>query len=237
MNILKSVILAVFVFCLINGVASAKSVPISGIAIQGQPGGNCCFNGDFSISGPSLSLFQGTPDGPNEIGICTLDRICNFSFSIGSTATFCTYCLEYSSGSLGNIAVQFLDPTLTLKGSAFYSGATSMSVPMTVSGTIIGYQLINCDPSGAECSLGQQEFTLHISGSGTGTLNINPDGGFGIIQGVSTNFTGTATTVPEPISLVLTGTGLLGIFLRKKIRSGGLPQPHDGPMPRRDDST
>jgi hypothetical protein len=45
-------------------------------------------------------------------------------------------------------------------------------------------------------------------------------GGVGVasIQGVFSNFTGTATTaVPEPISLVLTGTGLVGVLVRRKI--------------------
>lgn len=217
MNILKSVILAVFVFCLIDGVASATSISISGVAVQGQPGGNCCFSGDFGISGPGLSLFQGTPDGPTSIGNCSLDSICNFSFSIGSGAMVCTSCDWTSGGSLGNIAVDFLDPTLTFKGSEFYTGASSTSVPMTLSGIIIGYQL-NCDPLEG-CSLGQKEFTLYISGHGTGVFTTSPLGPGGII-GVSASFTGTASTVPEPTSLVLTGTGLLGILLRKKIRPG-----------------
>jgi hypothetical protein len=215
MNILKSGILAVSVFCLIGGVASGTSISISGGAVLGQPGGNCCFNGDFTISGPGLFLFQATPDGPSQIGNCTLDSICDFSFSIGSSSIVCTSCNWDSGGSLGNIAVEFLDPTLTFKGSAFYSGATDTSVPMTVSGTIVGYQLIDC-PGGGSC-LGPKEFTLYVSGQGTGEFTTSPLGP-GPIIGVRASFTGSATTTPEPISLVLTGTGLVGIFLSKKIR-------------------
>jgi hypothetical protein len=215
MTIQRSIVLAVLVFCFISCFASADSIPISGSAVQGQPGGNCCFNGDFVISGPGLSLFQGTPDGPNAIGVCTVGAVCNFSFSIGSAATFCTYCLYFSAGSLGNKTAEFLDPSLTFTGSAFDSGATSMSVPMTVSGTIVGYELINCDPSGGGCTLGPKEFTLHIVAHGTGVFTMDEQGR--IIEGVSSSFTGTATTVPEPVSLALTGTGLLGILIRKKM--------------------
>ena len=45
----------------------------------------------------------------------------------------------------------------------------------------------------------------------------NFGGGVLNLFGGSATFTGTATVVPEPMSLALTGTGLLGIWLRKKI--------------------
>jgi hypothetical protein len=217
MTIQRSIVLAVLVICFISCFASANSIPISGGAVQGQPGGNCCFNGDFLITGPGLSLFQGTPDGPNEIGVCAVDAVCNFSFSIGSAATFCSFCLGLSGGSVGNKIAEFLDPSLTFTGSALYSGEASISVPMTVSGTIVGYELLNCDSSGSGCTLGPKEFTLHIVAHGTGVFTMNPGGSHALMYGVSSSFTGTATTVPEPISLVLTGTGLLGILIRKKV--------------------
>jgi hypothetical protein len=213
MTIPRSIVLAGLVLCFISSLASANSIPITGVAVQGQPGGNCCFNGDFLISGPGLSLAQGTPDGPNEIGVCAMDAVCNFSFSIGSWSACC---LGFSGGSVGNKTAEFLDASLTFTGSALYSGGTSISVPMTVTGTIVGYELINCT-DGIDCSLGPKEFTIHIDAHGTGVFTMNPEGSSSAIYGVSANFTGTATTTPEPISLVLTGTGLLGILIRKKV--------------------
>jgi PEP-CTERM motif len=208
----RNLILAGFVFCFISSVASANSIPISGVGLQGQPG-SCCFNGDFFIAGPGLSLSQGTPDGPISIGFCTVDTVCNFSYSIGNASTFCSYCLGFSGGSLGTTTADFLDASLTFTGSAFYPGGLStMSVPMSVSGTIIGYKLVSCT-DGVGCSLGPIVFDLQISGSGMGTVTFLP---VDTIAGIRTSFTGTATVVPEPTSLWLMVTGLAGLLLRKR---------------------
>jgi hypothetical protein len=218
MAIRKNLILAGFVFCILSSFASANSIPISGVTFFGAPGGNCCFNGDFSIAGPGLSLEQGTPDGPNFLGNCAVDTVCNFSYSIGSVAAFCTYCLGFSGGSLGTKTADFLDPLLTFTGSALYTGASSMSVPMIVSGTVIGYELLNCAPgSGNSCSLGPIVFDLHLSGSGVGTITfITFIPGTSEISEISTSFTGTATVAPEPTSFWLMGTGLAGLLLGKR---------------------
>src|SRR3569623_560389 len=67
-------------FCVLSIFAPADSIqtiPISGEAWKGQTN-ICCLNGDFSISGPGLSLSQGTPDGPGSIGSCELNAICDF---------------------------------------------------------------------------------------------------------------------------------------------------------------
>jgi len=74
-----------------------------------------------------------------------MGAICNFSYNIYSAAAFCTFCKGFSYGSVGTKTANFLDPSLTFTGSAFYLGESTMTVPMKVSGTIIGYQLANCE--------------------------------------------------------------------------------------------
>ena len=159
----RSVVLLCLV-CFVSTLASANSfhsIPITGVGFVGQPGFNCCFNGDFNIQGLNLSLNQGTPNGPASIGSCTVGTVCNFSYGIGSTATFCTYCTGFSEGSLGTKTADFLAPSLTFTGSAFYPGGSSMTVPMTITGTIIGYELVNCNNS-VGCSLGPIVFSLKL---------------------------------------------------------------------------
>jgi len=210
----RGIALAGFV-CFISVLASANSIssiPITGSAAKGF----AQTEGDFSIQGPGLSLFQGLPEGSSTIGVCNVGTLCDFSFGIGSSAAFCTYCLGYSSGSLGNQVADFLAASLLFTGSAFYPGGESMPVPMTLTGTIIGYELVNCS-NGVACSLGPRLFTLQIVGNGFGQFTLQQFGISSNIYGGISNFTGTAMVTPEPISLVLTGTGLVGVWMRRKM--------------------
>ena len=185
-------------------------IPISGTAFYGFAE----TYGDFNISGPGLTLVQGLPQGPSDIGLCRMGAVCNFSFAINTSgASFCAFCLYYSSGSVGSNVAEFLIPNLIFTGSALYTGASTMTVPMTVRGTIVGYQLLNCDGA-VSCTLGPVVFRLSIAGTATGQFTIQT----GQIQGVMSTFTGTATlATPEPMSLLLTATGLAAILIRKAV--------------------
>jgi hypothetical protein len=179
----------------------------------------CCSNGDFDISGPGLRLFQGTPDGPSVIGSCAVGSVCDFSFSIGPWPELNNCC---SSGSVGSLNADYLLPDLTFTGSALYSGGDSLDLPMTISGTVIGYKLVNCEPGFVDCSL-SRVFTLRLKGQGEGTVRLIDLGEPGSpVLGEGVSFSGTATVVPEPASLILTATGLMGLLMKKKKASRGL---------------
>jgi len=91
-------------------------------------------------------------------------------------------------------------------------------MPFTVTGTVTGYELVNCT-GGVGCTLGPEEFSLQIFGQGTEDVTMNTfTGSAPTMRGTDAVFSGTATVVPEPTSLVLTGTGLLLVWTKMKMR-------------------
>jgi hypothetical protein len=209
------------VLCLLAAASYADSVttiPITGTTYDGF----ASTEGDYRIQGPGLSLWETTLGGPNYIGDCTIGTVCNFSWSPVGPAGFCDFCSTLSGGSLGSTQVQWLEPSLLFKGSAFYSGGDTLTMNFSVSGTIYGFQLVGCQSDGGACSLGPQVFALKISGTGTQTLSINEFSGTpSLVVGLEGTFSGTATpitTTPEPGSMILMGTGLAGVWIKTRRR-------------------
>jgi hypothetical protein len=191
---------------------SVNSVAITGTAYDGFG----TSSGDFIIQGPGLSLFQSSPDGPSAIGLCNMGSLCNFSFSSANVSSFCQYCSLYSFGTFGNAVAEFFVGSLTFSTPpVIWNGQAVMNLPLTISGQILGFELLNCN-DGVGCTLGPEVFDLKITGQGTGQFQI---GSSGLIYGVSATYTGTATpvqTVPEPTSLLLMSSGVAAMGLARK---------------------
>jgi hypothetical protein len=212
-GILLSILFASFLTSAVAFANSVNSIPITGTAYQGF----ATTIGDFNITGPGLSLYQALPDGPSTIGSCVIGAVCNFSFVISvSGSSFCAYCTAFDVGSLGSKIAGEFSNDLEFTGSAFYGGADTITVPLALSGSIIGFELVNCAPGGVGCELGPQEFKILFKGTATGVFQMQPVGTVSLIDGVGASLKGTATVVPEPFSLTFVATGLAGILLKKR---------------------
>jgi hypothetical protein len=191
-----------------SALAFASSIPITGTVVYG----NATTYGDFNISGPGLALFQALPQGPSTIGSCVIGTVCDFSFG-PNMGPFCGYCTGSDDGTLGSKNAQYFYGFLAFTGSALYKGGETLTVPLALSGSIIGYELVNCEPTGYDCQRGPEVFNLLFNGTATGVFQFND---IGLMTGVQASLKGTATPVPEPISLTLVATGMAGILLRKR---------------------
>jgi hypothetical protein len=215
----RSLILATFIASM-AAIASANSgsIPITGFGYDG----GATTNGNFNVQGPGLSLTQALPGGASSIGSCTVGTTCTLIWSPASTFGYCL-CAIYSGGSVGLQTAQILDGGLTFTASGFYSGGDTLTIPFTVTGTITGYELLNCQNGGLDCELGPQVFSVNISGTGSEVLTLESDvpvGSEAAIFDATAYFSGFAatgtTTTPEPATLVLTATGLMGVWVRWK---------------------
>jgi hypothetical protein len=215
----KALPLTLAFFLALSTFASANSV--NSVAITGTAyAGFASASGDFSIEGPGLSLFQSSPGGPSSIGLCNMGSLCNFSFSSANVSSFCTYCGLYSYGTFGNAVAEFFVGTLTFSTPpVIWNGQSVMNLPLTISGQIMGFELLNCTDL-VGCTLGPEVFDLKITGQGTGQFQI---GDSGLIYGVSATYTGAATPVqavpePAPLLLISSGVAAMGVARRRFLK-------------------
>ena len=206
-----SVVLVALFMAALAPTAVADGIPFTGTALVGNAA-----DLNFSMTGPSLSLFQSAPDGPGPGGgliACTPGTVCNFNFTIG-VGIFDLNCV-CTGGSFQGKTAGFLVGALTFTGSAFVSSFSStLTLPVTLAAQLTGYQLLFSPDTGN--SLGAELFSLSATGSGILTAIPNDTGQF--FNPFSYTYSGTATVVPEPTTWLLFASGFLAIAAANAIR-------------------
>jgi hypothetical protein len=182
----------------------ASAAPISGTAsLAGSNSAN------FDFSGPNLTAMSSTIDWPSLVLVCNINAICDTTSNIPAAFNFQGFMNPgSSSGSFNGVTADILAGNLTFTGSVFVpDGVRDFNVPVSVHGNIQGYN-VNFR-AGPPFILGPLLWDLAISGTGTLSMSaFNLSGSPELFRSVEYTFSGDATPIPEPGSIVLVATAI-----------------------------
>jgi hypothetical protein len=206
----KSAVLSLVIVCFLGGAAVADTFTFTGEAFLDVN------DMDFILSGPSLTLHSGFNGGPGIIGGCTQGTLCTVPAQVIPTNPV----FFSSGGTVGGVNADILEGELTFSSLSFIGEPTIDTLPTTFTGNLVGFAFLppGCEP-GSCTDIGPQMFDLQLSGSGTVTIGATaaPGAPF-VIRALDYTFSGTATTVPEPSSLLLLSSGLAGFAAIRRWR-------------------
>jgi hypothetical protein len=167
------------------------------------------------VTGGTLNLLTEAPGGPLLVGV----------YTPGATVPLVLSVQMYSQLNGGFASVVFGNQsTGSVLGGTLFSGTFtapllanntdfSITFPVSMIGNVIAFKDLGYGIKGPVL------FALAFKGSGTMTLTGVSLNGMDYVQAASVSFAGTATTVPEPGSLLLVGSGLASIIrMRRKAK-------------------